>query len=232
MAKKGHTFGLLSLIFAAIIFLALNLVPFGGLIQWPFSIITTFVHEMGHGLAAIFTGGTLTQIEIYSNGSGLARVQTISGWRQAVIAAGGLLAPSLIGSLFIIAGKNQQISSRVFLVFALFLFICCVFWIRSLFGLLILLPTAIVFLLLSRRGNIGWQHFLIQFMGVHMLVDTFTRTMSYLFKTSVQVAGQERHSDTATIAQHLIGGHLLWACIIAFLSILIFYLSLTKTYFR
>jgi len=77
---------------------------------------------MGHGLTAIFTGGSLVQIEVYQNASGLARIQTIGGWRQAAIAAGGLLAPSIAGGVFIISGKSQKASSRVFLAFGVFIF--------------------------------------------------------------------------------------------------------------
>lgn len=232
---SAHTLdsrGLLILILAAVTFLILNMLPFGYLIQWPFVIITTFVHEMGHGLMAILSGGNLIHIEIYQNAAGLAITETVPGWRQAAIAAGGLLAPSIVGGMFIIAGKSRQTSSRVFLLFSLFILISCVLWVRSAFGLLILLPMGALFLWLSQKGNATLQHFMIQFLGVHMLVDTFTRTMSYLFSSSALVGGQSRHSDTAAIAQQLIGGHLLWASVIALLSIWIFYYSLGKTYLR
>jgi len=228
----GRSNSLFILILAAIVFIFLRQIPYGQTIQWPFVIITTFVHEMGHGLVAILTGGKLLQIEIYQNASGLARTQTIAGWRQAVIAAGGLLAPSLVGGAFIIAGKSKYASSRVFFAFSVFILLCCVLWVRSAFGLLILLPTGILFLLLSLKGSTTIQHFIIQFIGVHMLVDTFTRTLSYLFSSSVIVAGQTRHSDTAMIAQHLIGGTLFWASIIALFSIWIFYFSLRKAYLK
>lgn len=231
-AQTARSRGLLILLLAALAFLILNRVPFGHYIQWPFVIITTFVHEMGHGLIAIMTGGNLIQIEIYQDASGLARTETVVGWRQAAIAAGGLLAPSLIGGGFIIAGINRQSSSRVFLVFSLFILISCFLWVRSAFGLLILLPTGALFLWLSQRGSAVMQHFIIQFIGVHMLVDTVTRSISYLFSSNATVGGQSRHSDTAVIAQQLIGGHLLWASIIAVLSVWIFYFSLRKTYLK
>lgn len=231
-SRTGRSQGLLILIFAATVFIILNRVPFGHYIQWPFVIITTFIHEMGHGLTAILTGGNLIQIEVYQNASGLAQIQSITGWRQAAIAAGGLLAPSLAGGVFIIAGKSPRASSRVFLMFSVFLIICCALWVRSTFGLLVLLPTGLLFLILSIKGSIALQHFIIQFMGVHMLVDTFTRTMNYIFSSTAHVAGQSRHSDTATIAQHLVGGHLLWACIIAIFAVWVFYFSLRKTYLK
>ena len=150
---KAHTTrsqGALILVLAAIVFVILNRVPFGLYVQWPFVIITTFVHEMGHGLAAMMTGDNLLQIEIYKNASGLARIETVAGWRQAMIAAGGLLAPALIGGSFIIAGRSKKTSSQFFLLFSLSILICCVLWVRSIFGLLILMPTGTLFLWLSQ----------------------------------------------------------------------------------
>ncbi|MFT6409113.1 MAG: hypothetical protein ACJAQ6_002538 [Arenicella sp.] len=66
---------------AAIVFFILNRIPFGHYFQWTFVVITTFVHEMGHGLTAILTGGNLLKVEIYKNASGLAIIETVGGWR-------------------------------------------------------------------------------------------------------------------------------------------------------
>ncbi len=231
-SKTGRFQGLVTLIFAATVFFILYQIPFGHYIQWPFVIITTFVHEMGHGLTAILTGGNLLRIEVYQNSSGLAFIQGQPGWRQAAVAAGGLLAPSIVGGLFIIAGKSRKASSFTFLLFSIFILICCALWVRSIFGLLILLPTGLLFLFLSKKGSTRLQHFIIQFIGVHMLVDTFTRTMRYLFSSSAFVAGQKRHSDSEMVAQHLFGSHLMWACIIAALAVLIFYFSLRRAYLK
>ncbi len=231
MAKQKSN-GLLVLILAALLFMLLNRVPYGQLIQWPFVIVTTFVHEMGHGVAAIFSGGKLLSIELYQNASGLARTQTLPGWRQALIAAGGLLAPSILGGLFIVAGKSRAASSRALLIFSIFILISCILWLRSGFGLIIMVPMGAGFLLIARKGSTTLQHFVIQFIGVHMLVDTFTRTLRYLFTSSVNVGGAQRHSDSAVIAQHLIGGQLFWACVIALFCIVIFYLSLKHSYLK
>src|SRR5947199_6032174 len=41
-------------------------------ILFPFRLLVTFVHESGHGLAAILTSGTFYSFEIYGNGAGVA----------------------------------------------------------------------------------------------------------------------------------------------------------------
>ncbi len=232
MMLKSNSHGLLVLIFAALLFLLLSRIPYGHFIQWPFVIVTTFVHEMGHGIAAILSGGKLLNIELYQNASGLARTQTIPGWRQAFIAGGGLVAPAVLGGMFIVAGKSRTASSRVLLIFSLFILLSCVLWLRSGFGLIIMLPMGAGLLLIARKGSAMLQHFVIQFIGVHMLVDTFTRTLRYLFSSSVNVGGAQRHSDSAVIAQHLIGGQFFWACAIAILCLAIFYWSLRHSYLK
>jgi hypothetical protein len=229
---SGNAFFLL--ILAALVFMLLSRVPFGNLIQWPFLIITTFIHEMGHGLAALAVGSDLIKIEINYDGSGTAFTRTIAGsdWRRASIAAGGLLAPSVTGALFIRAGLKPRSSAITFLCLSLFILVCCALWVRTTFGLMLLIPVGIIFLMLSRKTSQGFQQFLIQFIGVHMLVDTFTGTLSYIFTKTITRDGGIKHSDTSTIAEHLVGGHLLWAIIIATLSFSIVFITLRKSYFK
>lgn len=228
---KNKKRALFLLILAAIVFFILRYLPFGNFIQWPFVIITTFIHEMGHGLTALALGGELMKIEIYSDASGAAWTKTIPGWRQAAIAAGGLLAPSLAGGVFILSGRKTSSSSITFLCLGAFMLISALLWVRSSIGLGAILLLGMLFIVLSRKTSRGFQQFVIQFIGVHMLVDTFTRTLNYAFTRSTTVAGQVRHSDTSVIAEHMIAGHLFWASVIILCSMSVLFLSLKRSYF-
>ena len=67
--------------------------PFGALLLYPFTILTTWFHEMGHGIGAIFMGERFEQLEIYPDGSGVALSQvsaTRTVVQDAIIAAGSL----------------------------------------------------------------------------------------------------------------------------------------------
>ncbi len=44
----------------------------GSFLLYPFTILATWFHEMGHGLAALLTGREFERLQIFSDGSGVA----------------------------------------------------------------------------------------------------------------------------------------------------------------
>ena len=66
------------------------------LIVYPVRLFVTFVHEAGHSLAALLTGGQVAGFEVSPDGSGSAM---ISGGSIALIAPAGYLGAALFGSL-------------------------------------------------------------------------------------------------------------------------------------
>jgi hypothetical protein len=85
--------------------LLLGIVPGLGLLNYPLRLLITTVHELGHGLAAILTGGHFVRFVVYSDGSGLA--YTAGGWRFVVIPA-GYLGAALFGAILISLGRNHR----------------------------------------------------------------------------------------------------------------------------
>ncbi len=63
---------------------------------WPVSLFVTFIHEAGHSLAALITGGEVLGFTVSPDGSGLA---TIAGGNLALILPAGYLGAALFGSL-------------------------------------------------------------------------------------------------------------------------------------
>ena len=60
MSKKNRA----SWIFAGVIAgtVALYLVPYGRYVAYPLLLLSTFAHEMGHGLTALVMGGTFESL--------------------------------------------------------------------------------------------------------------------------------------------------------------------------
>jgi hypothetical protein len=103
-----ETIFLLGLAFLAVFLL--GALPFVSLINYPFRLLVTLVHELGHGLAAIATGGQFVSFEVSPNGSGLAF--TRGGWRFVIIPA-GYLSVAIFTALLIISGRSYRGSKRM-----------------------------------------------------------------------------------------------------------------------
>jgi hypothetical protein len=85
--------------------LLIAILPLVGLLNYPFRLLLTMVHELGHGLAALLTGGSFIRFVVFPNGSGLA--YTAGGWSLLVTSA-GYLAVAVFGAILILLGRNQR----------------------------------------------------------------------------------------------------------------------------
>src|SRR5262245_57018164 len=101
--STSHTLTLIGL--AGLTTLLLAVIPWLSPINYSLRLLVTTVHELGHGLAALLTGGDFIRYVVYSDGSGLA--YTAGGWRFVVIPA-GYLGAALFGAILITLGRNQQ----------------------------------------------------------------------------------------------------------------------------
>ena len=60
---------------STLITLGLYIIPFGSTISYPLLMLSTLVHEMGHGLTALAVGGRFDSFQMWSNGSGVAQIE-------------------------------------------------------------------------------------------------------------------------------------------------------------
>ncbi len=65
-------------------------------ITYPLRLFVTYIHEAGHSLTAILTGGQVIQFTVSANGSGLA---TTAGGARALILPAGYLGAAAFGAL-------------------------------------------------------------------------------------------------------------------------------------
>ncbi|MEM6754700.1 MAG: M50 family metallopeptidase [Cyanobacteria bacterium P01_C01_bin.38] len=223
--------GIWWLIGAAVATVVLWQVPYGDYILYPFSILATWFHEMGHGLAAILLGGDFRQLEIFPNGSGVA-TYTYSGRLflgpigRAFIAAAGLLGPPIAGAILILASRSFKIASISLKILGGFLLFSVLIWVRSLFGIVAIFILGLVILGIGIKGNRWFQGFSIQFLGVQACISTYHQ-LDYLFSPT---AGSLGVSDTAQIQQQLLLPYWFWGALIAVASFVILVQSLRIAY--
>jgi hypothetical protein len=104
---------------------------FGKIILYPFTILGTWFHEMGHGIAALIMGGNFHSLEIYENGSGLASFSGplyFGGLSNAFVAASGPLGPTIAGTFLILLSKSAKRSRLVILLLSIVFVISVILW--------------------------------------------------------------------------------------------------------
>lgn len=75
---------------------------------WPVRLFVTFIHEAGHSVAALITGGQVKEFTVSPNGSGLA---VTSGGDPALILPAGYLGAALFGSvLFYLTSRHPYLT--------------------------------------------------------------------------------------------------------------------------
>lgn len=208
------------LILAGVLVMALPALPFGAYLIWPFVILTTWFHEMGHGLTALLTDNAFDMLVINADGSGYASSRTAlggSGLDRALIAVGGPLGPSVMGALLILASAARKYWRPALYALAGVLAISSLIWVRSVVGITVLPLIAAALAFLAWRGSRNLQLFTLQFLGVLAALSMFN-DIDYLFSEHAVVGGRAMLSDTGAIEAELFLPHWVWAVMIICLS--------------
>ncbi len=94
-------------------------------ILYPFRLFVTFVHEAGHGMTAVLTGGRFEHFRVFDNGAGVAL--TVGGSRFLVLQM-GYLGAALFGAILLYAANRSQRVDVVATVVGLFFAACALFF--------------------------------------------------------------------------------------------------------
>lgn len=97
---------LLTLLAMVAVFILWNL-PQLDFILYPFRLFVTYVHEAGHGTAALITGGRFLGFEILPNGAGQA---ITGGGSRLLILPAGYLGAALFGAVLFYINNRFHIS--------------------------------------------------------------------------------------------------------------------------
>ncbi|BAQ65817.1 M50 family metallopeptidase [Geminocystis sp. NIES-3709] len=225
--------GISWLIAATVTTIVLWQFSWGNYILYPFSILATWFHEMGHGLTAMLLGGNFQKLVLFSNGSGVAYHSGhlfLGRIGRALVSAGGLLGPAIAGSLFIISSRRYKTAHYTLMFLGCFLLISVLLWVRSFFGIIAITLWGLGIIYLSYKTDKEVQGFAIQFLGVQAIISCYHQ-IGYLFMNNAVINGRYMTSDTGQIAKQLFLPHWFWAILIIIATILLLFYSLRIAYF-
>ncbi|HEX8241748.1 MAG TPA: M50 family metallopeptidase [Allosphingosinicella sp.] len=189
----------------------------GSLLLYPFTILATWFHEMGHGIAAMLAGRGFERLLIFADGSGVAlSLGPADGYRltDALIAASGPLGPAIAGALLIVASRSLTATRNALAILGAALVLSTLVWVRSPTGWLVLPALGIAIVALALRGSPAWRGFVIQLIGVQAAISAWQQ-FDYLFSPGGNVGGELHRSDTGAIADVLLLPYWLWGGIIS-----------------
>jgi len=234
LADKAHRQRLVLLMWIAVVSVILWQTRIGSLILYPFTILATWFHEMGHGVAAMLTGASFERLLIFPDGSGIAQSMVpanASGLTHALIAASGPLGPAIAGSLLIIASRTDKATRAALMVVGLALIISAIIWVRTLTGWLVLPALGIAILALAWRGTADQRQFSIQLLGVQACISVWEQ-FGYLFSAGGSIGGELHRSDTSAIADALLFPYWFWGAAISAVIVLLLWWSFAVAFRR
>lgn len=225
MRNKSYLIIALLLIIANMVLMQF---PIGRLIIYPFVILSTWFHEMGHGITSLILGGSFSKIEIFPDGSGIAYISSSNNFGRlgsALVAMMGPLFPPILGYIYLASSKKANLAKLFMFMTSIFLAISTIIWVRTSFGFFFLLLLSLLIFFISISNNEKLIFFCAQIIGIQAFMSVYL-SLGYLFSSTGNINQSSLTSDTAVISQNLFLPNWFWASAILIISVTLLLLSL------
>ena len=201
-----------NLIIASIILIiALNIYE-GRILLYPFRIMSTWVHEMCHGMAAILVNGRISKLEIFKDGSGLAYTSVNATWKRGFVASAGYPGTAVTGCILLLIRRTTLGPTFGTIGLGALIVLSCLFWVRNTWGFVVLLIEGFALMLL------GWQlpatilDNLFNFLAASICLNAVESIHDLFAINDYMVGGQvATSSDAHTVAEKWGMGFRFWA---------------------
>lgn len=207
--------------------------PFGGLLLYPFKLLSTWLHEGSHALLMVITGAGFDRMEVFRDTSGLAYMNHgVVGAAAAAIAAAGYMGTPLFGAVFLVIGQTRRGARSVLLALGLLMAATALLFISNTFGIVAVLLGAAACLAVAAIGSENVSVFLVNFIAAQACINAVL-DIRVLFRANMVVNGQSiRGSDAHNMAAASFGTPTMWATIWLCWSFVLFFVALRLVYLR
>jgi hypothetical protein len=194
-------------------------VPYGQYVAYPLLLLSTLVHELGHGITAVLMGGDFHSFKMWVDGSGVAMHSGHYGAvASAMVSAGGLIGPA-VGAAVGLACARRTTSSRIFLyLIGGGLALSLLLVVRNPFGWIFVGAVAAICLSIAAKASADLAQIAVMFLSVQLALSVFSRS-DYLFTAEAQTAKGLMPSDVQQMANALGGPYWLWGAVCAAFSV-------------
>ncbi len=195
---------------------------------YPFTLMATIAHEWGHAISAILLGGSVDTLIVTPDLGGLVKHDTAGTLPVAIVSASGLIGPSLVAGLLIIAVRNLQQSALALLVLSSALFLTSVTIAGDTFTQASTFALGLFCALVAFLGYDEIRNLLAQTLAIFMGVNAVSG-LDYAFAVGGHVNGQHYYSDTAKMEALLGGPHWFWGTLLCGLAFMILAISFSAS---
>lgn len=134
----------------------------GQLALYPVTLFVTFLHEFGHAIGAMLTGGGVQGLQVNPDGSGYTVTQ---GGNPAIVLMGGYLGSAVLGNLIFYIGAHKANLTRTTLsTIAILMAFAGIIWFESLTSTALLILFGAVLWFIANRT--GWARQVLMFLGL------------------------------------------------------------------
>jgi len=173
------------------------------LISIPLKWFESYFHEISHGLAAIISGGSVIQIQLFPNGAGLC---TTRGGSNFLISFFGYAGAAIWGVIiYWFAAMHQRIAQIFSAIVAFLLILTLLLWVRDLFSFVIMAVLLSVILLKFKLQNLAYFQLLLQMIGATVLLNSL--------KSPWYLVDGRALGDGAALAQLTGLPEIIWVCL-------------------
>ncbi|MFQ3546332.1 M50 family metallopeptidase [Halobacillus rhizosphaerae] len=162
-----------------------------------FAILNTMIHESGHSLMALLTGGEVRQISLFPNTSGVTLTGHSSWFSQFITSMAGYVSSSLFAFFFFYLIVKGQYKWMIYILLA-FLVVNLLFWVRNGYGLFWIVTFGAAFIYLLRSGHQGVIQYVLVFIACLILVESVTSAFEIMWISFI-APGQA--GDAANLAR-------------------------------
>ncbi len=186
------------LVVSIVVTLLLYVVPYGYYVAYPLLLISTVVHEMGHGVAAWIVGGEFRELHIMKDTSGYAITATHGDFANAMVLGGGLIGPAVGAAVSFVMARRATTARVCLVLIGAILAIMEIVVVRNGFGLVFIGILAAVCLGVGLKASAEAAQLVLMIFAVQLALSVFSRS-DYLF---VQNAG-DKPSDVQQMSNVL-----------------------------
>ncbi len=171
--------------------LLLTFLPGAAQITYPIRLFTTLIHEGGHALATLLTGGSVVGIAIDPTASGVTA--SLGGWPPLIYMA-GYLGATLFGAASLHLGRKPGAGRGGLALMAAVVLLVTGLWVHpwnNVFGFIAGLTIAGLLILGARFLPEPAAHFLASFLAVQLSLNALYDVRDLLYMTTQTAAGND-----------------------------------------